>query len=83
MTANGDSEASVASLDYIPLVPYNGTEAQGANPLLFNVNVWYDVSLLFPGRYRDTKDSSCKQAGDMAWMIMATALVLLMIPGVG
>jgi hypothetical protein len=24
-------------------IPYNGTEAQGANPLDFDVNLWYNV----------------------------------------
>lgn len=45
-------------------LPYNGTGAEGANPLEFDVNLWY-------------------QPGDIAWLITATALVLLMIPGVG
>lgn len=31
------------ALDYTVHVPYNGTEAQGANPLDFDVNVWYNV----------------------------------------
>lgn len=52
------------ALDYTVHVPYNGTEAQGANPLDFDVNVWYN-------------------AGDIAWIITASGLVLLMIPGVG
>ncbi|KAG9249658.1 ammonium transporter 1 [Emericellopsis atlantica] len=52
------------NLDYVVLVPYNGTTAQGANPLDFDVNVWYE-------------------AGDIAWILTSTALVLLMIPGVG
>lgn len=31
------------TLNYTVQVPYNGTEAQGANPLDFDVNVWYNV----------------------------------------
>ena len=51
-------------LDYIPLVPYNGTIPTGGDSLNDNLNVFY-------------------QSGDIAWMITSTALVLLMIPGVG
>ena len=32
------------ALNYTVLVPYNGTEAQGANPLKQDVNIWYQVS---------------------------------------
>ncbi|KFA80421.1 hypothetical protein S40288_07044 [Stachybotrys chartarum IBT 40288] len=49
---------------HILLVPFNGTDGQGADSLQYNVNIWY-------------------KSGDIAWVITATALVLLMIPGVG
>ncbi|KAK3392994.1 ammonium transporter [Podospora didyma] len=51
-------------LDFITLVPYNGTGATGGDPLVDDLNIWY-------------------QSGDIGFMIIATALVLLMIPGVG
>jgi hypothetical protein len=31
-------------LNYTTLIPYNGTENKGANPLEYNVNLWYQVS---------------------------------------
>ncbi|RVX66411.1 hypothetical protein B0A52_09641 [Exophiala mesophila] len=52
------------SLPYVPLLPYEGTEATGGDSRLVDLNLYYN-------------------AGDIAWMITATALVLLMIPGVG
>ena len=52
------------SSDFVPLVPYNGTTADGGDSLTQDLNIYYN-------------------AGDIAWMITATALVLLMIPGVG
>ncbi|KAL5611529.1 hypothetical protein BROUX41_000878 [Berkeleyomyces rouxiae] len=58
------SNSNLENLDYVVKVPYNGTKAIGADPLLYNVNLWYE-------------------SGDIGWMITATALVLLMIPGVG
>ncbi|CAG9938314.1 unnamed protein product [Clonostachys rosea f. rosea IK726] len=58
------AEIDERDLDFAARSPYNGTGSSGANPLEFNVNVWY-------------------QPGDIGWVITATALVLLMIPGVG
>lgn len=52
------------ALDYVVKVPYNGTGAAGGDPMIANLNIWYET-------------------GDVSWMITATALVLLMIPGVG
>jgi Amt family ammonium transporter len=51
-------------LDYISLVPYNGTGAAGGDSLTEDLNIWYE-------------------SGNYAWMMTSTALVLLMIPGVG
>src|ERR1700761_387550 len=51
-------------LNYVPLVPYNGTVATGGNSLHQDLNVFYE-------------------SGDIAWVLASTALVLLMIPGVG
>lgn len=50
--------------NYVVKVPYNGTGDTGGDPMVHNLNIWYE-------------------SGDIAWMIMATALVLLMVPGVG
>lgn len=38
-----DPDAS-DDMNVIALYPYNGTEAQGANPLEYDVNIWYQVS---------------------------------------
>ncbi|KAF4123418.1 ammonium transporter, Amt family [Geosmithia morbida] len=58
----------MASMDLLDqrdaTIPYNGTGEKGADPLEFDVNLWYN-------------------AGDIAWVVTATGLVLLMIPGVG
>ena len=43
--ATSDDNADLDDLDYSVLVPYNGTGMKGANPLDFDVNVWYEVSL--------------------------------------
>ncbi|KAF6814595.1 ammonium transporter [Colletotrichum musicola] len=51
-------------LEFVPLVPYNGSGPTGGDSLTEDLNIWYET-------------------GDVAWMITATALVLLMIPGVG
>jgi len=55
---------SNAGTDFVVLVPFNGTDGPGGDPLVDNLNIWY-------------------QTGDIGWMITSTALVLLMIPGVG
>ncbi|KAL2132304.1 hypothetical protein VTI74DRAFT_3967 [Chaetomium olivicolor] len=57
-------KADPNGLPYVPLVPYNGTGAMGGDPLVDDLNIWY-------------------QSGDIAFMIIATPLVLLMVPGVG
>lgn len=56
--------ADIDQMDFVPLVPYNGTIPTGGDSLEDNLNLFY-------------------QSGDIAWMITSTALVLLMIPGVG
>jgi hypothetical protein len=33
------------ALNYTELLPYNGTGKQGANPLDFDVNLWYQVGI--------------------------------------
>nr|AGM18796.1 high-affinity ammonium transporter [Peltula cylindrica] len=55
---------NTSDMNYVPLMPYKGTEATGGDSKLTNLNVYYE-------------------SGDIAWMLTATALVLLMIPGVG
>lgn len=42
MTTENDGVDLGASSYALPL-PYNGTEKQGANPLEFDVNLWYQV----------------------------------------
>lgn len=51
-------------LNYIPLVPFNGTKPFGGDSLTQDLNIWYE-------------------SGNVAWVMTSTALVLLMIPGVG
>lgn len=58
----------------------NATISTGGDSKLYNLNVFYDVSWSRAGLLNV---GLMDQAGDIAWMITATALVLLMIPGVG
>ena len=64
---------------FVPLNPYNGQLHQESLP----------QTLTYPGTTMTGGDSLTQDlnifynAGDIAWMITATALVLLMIPGVG
>lgn len=32
------------ALDYVVKVPYNGTGAAGGDPMIANLNIWYEVS---------------------------------------
>lgn len=38
------AEIDERDLDFAARSPYNGTGSSGANPLEFNVNVWYQVN---------------------------------------
>ena len=70
------------SLNYTVHVPYNESVPTGGDSLTQNLNVHYEVS----GDRAQPWGSPLTerfQSGDIAWMIAATALVLLMIPGVG
>ncbi|GKT40074.1 ammonium transporter 1 [Colletotrichum spaethianum] len=58
------SPLDLDDLNYVRLVPYNGSGPTGGDSLTEDLNIWYET-------------------GDIGWMITATALVLLMIPGVG
>jgi Amt family ammonium transporter len=58
-----------------------GTIETGGNSLTQDLNVFYNVYTLSETLH-DSR-THFWQAGDIAWMITATALVLLMIPGVG
>jgi len=58
-----------------------GTIETGGNSLTQDLNVFYNVYTLSETLH-DSR-THFRQAGDIAWMITATALVLLMIPGVG
>lgn len=68
-------------------VPYNNTNPNGGDSLTQDLNVFYEVHIRF--HHITTVGTSTvlmfhhDQAGDLAWMLTATALVLLMIPGVG
>ncbi|TLS28017.1 hypothetical protein PpBr36_00285 [Pyricularia pennisetigena] len=53
--------------------PYNGTVETGGDPLVQDLNVWYNVGARLP----------FWQTGDIAFVITSTALMLLMIPGIG
>jgi Amt family ammonium transporter len=68
------------ALNYTVKVPYNGSIMTGGDSLTSDLNIFYDVSL--PPQDSPAR-SNTLQAGDIAWMITSTALVLLMIPGVG
>ena len=42
----GDTQGKDGRMDhlnYVPHIAYNGTGPQGANPLEFDVNLWYEV----------------------------------------
>jgi ammonium transporter, Amt family len=57
-----------------------GTSETGGDSLTHDLNVFYNVRPLLTVH---NSNAHFRQAGDIAWMITATALVLLMIPGVG
>lgn len=73
---------SLEALNYTTFVPYNESIPTGGNSLVQDLNVHYNVGSVYSsnGRYWLT---TYIQAGDIAWMLTSTALVLLMIPGVG
>ena len=81
--------ANTADLPYVPLVPYNGTGATGGDALVDDLNIWYQVSHLPPpttsplGTQALTTPPPVFQSGDITFMLIATALVLLMVPGIG
>lgn len=66
---------------------YNGTGPTGGDSLTEDLNIWYEVSCFVPESKNLPQEfvltSVISKSGDIAWMITATALVLLMIPGVG
>lgn len=79
-------------ITYSTRLPYNGTSKTGGNSLTDDLNIFYDVSYPAPLVSLLTRLYVCllvvkiliaPQAGDIAWILMSTALVLLMIPGVG
>ena len=71
------------NLNYIVHVPYNESVPTGGDSLTQNLNVHYEVSGHGPQPRGKSQLTGRLQSGDIAWMIAATALVLLMIPGVG
>lgn len=46
------AEANTEGLPYVPLVPFNGTEAKGGDSLSVDMNLWYQVSSPSPGASR-------------------------------
>lgn len=73
----------LANLNYTVLEPYNDTVPTGGDSLTQNLNVYYEVCYSSStGRVRVALLTDL-QSGDIAWLITSTALVLLMIPGVG
>jgi hypothetical protein len=42
------SAANVEENNYVVLVPFNGTDGPGGNPLVENVNIWYQVGSVRP-----------------------------------
>ena len=77
--------ADLANLNYTTLQPYNGTVSTGGDSLTQDLNIYYEVCHCFgTGRVRVCAALlTYLQSGDVAWVITATALVLLMVPGVG
>jgi Amt family ammonium transporter len=59
------------------LVAYNGTTATGGDSLKDDLNVYYEVCCLRGQIVEIVADTI--QSGDMAFMIICTALVFLMI----
>jgi Amt family ammonium transporter len=67
-----------------PLEAFNNlTDANGGDSRLYNLNVFYNVSRPTWHCSDGARLTFFRQAGDIAWMLTSTALVLLMIPGVG
>ena len=77
------ADADLANLNYTVHVPYNGTIPTGGDSLTQDLNVFYEVCCSTHRLTRTCRKSNSQQSGDIAWLIAATALVLLMIPGVG
>lgn len=83
MSVDGAGAADLANLNYTVHQPYNGTVATGGNSLTQNLNIYYAVCYRIYIGPVPAAFLTCLQSGDIAWLITATALVLLMIPGVG
>jgi Amt family ammonium transporter len=68
-----------------PLEAFNNkTDPAGGDSQIYDLNVFYQVRTLQLRKLDFRVANTCsRQSGDIAWMITATALVLLMIPGVG
>lgn len=75
--------ADLANLNYAVRVPYNGTAATGGDSLAQDLNVFYEVCDVIHQLMCTCRNPDVPQSGDIGWLITATALVLLMIPGVG
>ena len=76
-------DADLTNLNYSVLIPYNGTVPTGGDSHTQNLNVFFEVRRCVPQRRFWCRNPNELQSGDIGWMITATALVLLMIPGVG
>lgn len=70
-------------------VEFNGTSPNGGDSLTEDLNIYYNVRVVISSQkilYQKAPIQLTylfQQAGDIAWMITSSALVLLMIPGVG
>lgn len=76
----------LSALNYTVLVPYNGTTATGGDPMEIDLNVFYKVrssSFHSVNAVFEANLYLLFKVGDITWILVCTALVLLMIPGVG
>lgn len=76
--------SATTGLPYVPLeaFPTSGVPATGGNSETDNLNVYYEVYTR-PEIWFQTDADMREKSGNIAWVITSTALVLLMIPGVG
>lgn len=74
--------ADLVALNYTILIPYNASIPTGGDSLTDNLNLYYTVSTTHVEALMKW-GLMPSQSGDIAWVCTSTALVLLMIPGVG
>ena len=79
---NSDESSHLTS-NFVPLVPFNSTDPNGGDSLTGNLNIYYEVKIVRQRHVSEMVADFIQQSGDIAWILTSTALVLLMIPGVG